>query len=61
MKACLNKPKVYNLRYRYRPGPGRGRDRARLPVANVGRNHPDYGKTPQEHALAKAVRQQESV
>lgn len=33
----------------YRLAPG-------LPAANVGRHHPDYGMTPQEHALAKRAR-----
>lgn len=27
-----------------------------VPAANVGRNHPDYGMRPAEHAAAKAAR-----
>lgn len=48
---------AYKLRYRYRPGP----QGSHLPLANVGRSHPDYGMTPKEHALAKAERQQKAV
>lgn len=45
----------------------RERQRARRPdritkaYANVGRNHPDYACTPQEHALRKAARSKDNA
>lgn len=31
------------------------------PAANIGRNHPDYGMTVHEHALAKRIRAQRAA